>query len=137
MEIGSCSVRAVLYLDVADLPAVASWHDAAEAALLLLVQPPGAAPVDRKMTGFTRAEDGSGGPISGRVWADSLVPDLYQLQTLWSYGDSHPRGPVSNVDVRVFRPGFGAFLWLDLLVVLADQSALRAVCDAVLAVVQA
>jgi hypothetical protein len=137
MEVDSSSVRAVLYLDVADLPAVAGWHDAAEAALLPLVQPPGAPAVDRKVTGSTRAADGSGGPIRGRAWADCLVPDLYQLQTIWSYGDSRPRGPVKNVDVRVFRPRSGAFLWLDLLVVLADPSALPAVCGAVLAAVRA
>jgi hypothetical protein len=136
MEVRSSSVRAVLYLNAADLPAVAGWHDAAEASLLPLVQPPGAPAVAREVTGSTRAADGSGGPIGGGPWVNHLVPDLYQLQTIWSYGDSWPRGPVQNVDVRVHRPHFGVFFSLDLLVVLSDSAALPAVCDAVLAVVR-
>jgi hypothetical protein len=136
MEDRSSSVRAVLYLNAADLPAVAGWHDAAAAALLPLVQPPGAPAVTREVTGSTRAADGSGGPIGGGLWASHLVPDLYQLQTIWSYGDARPRGPVQNVDVRVHRPHFGVFFSLDLLVVLADPAALPAVCDSVLAVVR-
>lgn len=134
MEVRSSSVRAVLYLDAADLPAVAGWHDAAEAALLPLVQPPGAPAIDREVTGSTRAEDGSGGPLGGGSWASHLVPDLDQLQTIWD-GYAGPHGPVAYVYVRVERT-YGAHLWLDLLVVLADPAALPTVCDAVLGVVR-
>lgn len=129
-------VRAVLYLEAADLPALGPWHDAAEAALLPMVQPPAAPAVKREVTGFVRAADGSGGPIGGAVWADHLVPDLDQLQTIWSYGDARPHGPVEHVDVRVFRTG-GGFLWLDLLAGLTGPAALPAVCTAMIGVLRA
>ncbi|HEX8628676.1 MAG TPA: hypothetical protein VF755_10950 [Catenuloplanes sp.] len=137
MEVDSSSVRAVLYLEAADLPAVRVWHDAAEAALLPMVQPPGASAVDREVTGFTRAPDGSGGPMTPGVWADGLVPDLDQLQTIWSYGDDRPRGPIKLAYLMVFRPGPDEFLWLDLLADLAEPAVLPTVADAMIGVLRA
>lgn len=85
-------VRAVLYLDAGDLDAVQAWHDAAEAALLPLVQPPGAPAVDREIKGFAVSRAGTGTPIDAGDWSDAMVPGLDQLGTIWSYGDDQPHG---------------------------------------------
>lgn len=131
------SARAVLYLDTVDLTAVQVWHDAAEAALMPLVRPPGAPAFKRRVTGFTRPGDGRGGRMRARVWADAMVPDLDQVTTIWGYGDDEAYGPVDHVDVRVDRPGSeDAFLWLDLLAGLHEQAALPAVCEALFGVLR-
>ena len=129
-------VRAVLYLDAGDLNAVQVWHDAAEAALLPMVQPPGAPAVERKIEGLVVDEADDQVSILPGTWADAMVPDLYQLWTSWDYGDVRPHGPVALTRLQVFRPGPGEFLWLDLMALLADPGVRPAVCDAMVAVLR-
>ncbi|HEX8628678.1 MAG TPA: hypothetical protein VF755_10960 [Catenuloplanes sp.] len=130
-------VRAVLYVDAGDLNAVQAWHDAAEAALLPLVQPPGAPAVEREIKGFVTAEAGGRARIAPGAWADAMVPGLYQLWTVWGYGDDRPHGPVAQTRLDVFRPGPDEFFWLDLMAELADPGVRPVVCDAMVAVLRA
>jgi hypothetical protein len=132
----SSVVRGVLYLDAGDLAAIQAWHDAAEAVLLPLIQPPGAPPVEREITGFVAAETGGQRPIVADTWAEAMVSGLDQLQTVWEYGDSQPHGPVDLAYLKVFRPGSGDFLWLDLMVSLVQPEIRPTVCDTMVTVLR-